>query len=132
AARSTASLRMVRFSRVLVVVQVTLSFALLIVSGLLTKSVVAVTRTELPFRSDVLYARFSLPEKPYADLDSVSRATDRLLALAASGAAVTTALPENAGVEAVTAAGATPDPDVKRRPRWRRMAVSADFFRVMD
>ena len=137
AARSTASLRMVRFSRVLVVVQVTLSFALLIVSGLLAKSVVAVTRTELPFRSDVLYARFSLPEKPYADLDSVSRAADRLLALVASGAgvsgaAVTTALPENAGVEAVTAAGTTPDPDVKRRPRWRRMAVSADFFRVMD
>jgi hypothetical protein len=45
---------------------------------------------------------------------------------------VTTALPDNAGPEPVMAEGAPPEPEIERRPRSRRLAVSADFFHVMN
>jgi len=135
AGRSTAGFRMVRFSRALVVAEVMLSFTLLIVSGLLIKSVIAVTRIEIPFRTDLLHARLTLPAKPYPDPASIAAATDRLLELVAAepgvnGVAVTTAMPDNAGSEPVLADDAPPEPDVDRRPRSRRLAVSASFFQV--
>jgi putative ABC transport system permease protein len=40
-------------------------------------------------------------------------------------------LPDNAGSEPVLADDAPPEPDVDRRPRSRRLAVSAGFFQVM-
>src|SRR6185436_5696540 len=100
AGRSTAGLRMVRFSRVLVVAEIMLSFALLIVSGLLIKSVIAVTRIEIPFRTDLLHARLTLPVSAFKDDASIAQATDRLLELVAAepgvtGVAATTALPDN-------------------------------------
>src|SRR4030095_494554 len=99
ASRSTTRLRMLRFSRVLVVAEITLSFALLIVSGVLIKSVLAVTRMEIPFRTDLFHARLTLPAKPYADDASIALATDRLLELTAAepgvhGGAGTPAAPD--------------------------------------
>jgi predicted permease len=136
AGRSTAGLRMIRFSRILVVAEIVLSFTLLLVSGLLIKSVLAVMRIEIPFRTDLLHARFMLPDKPYGNSAATLRAVDRLLELVASepgvtGAAVTTSLPDNAGTEPVMADNVPPEPSVERRPRSREFAVSAGFFRVM-
>jgi len=134
--RSTAGLRMVRFSRVLVVAEIMLSSTLLIVSGLCIKSVLAVTRMDIPFRTDRFYARLTLPDTQYPDPASLARATDRLLEFVreepgVSGAAVTTAIPDNAGSEPVMPDDTPPEPNVERRPRSRRLAVSVDFFHVL-
>ena len=136
AGRSTAGLRMVRFSRALVVAEITLSFALLLASGLMIKSVMVVGRLDMPFRTDLFHARVSFPARPYADPQSAWQAGERLLELLTAepgilGAAATTALPDNAGAEAVTIDGAPAPGAGEQRPRARRLGVSPDFFSVM-
>ncbi len=131
--RSTAALRIVRFSRWLIVAQMTLSFALLLVSGLLIKSIIAVNRIGVPFRTNLLHARVELPTKLFPDRDSVREAQTRLLELVAAesgvgGAAATTALPDLAGSEPVAIEGRPVAAD--ERSRARRIAVSDHFFEV--
>jgi predicted permease len=64
AGRGATSLRIGRFSRTLVVIQVALSFGLLMASGLVIKSIVQTTMNRVPFRTDVMTGRldFSAPE----------------------------------------------------------------------
>jgi len=133
--RSTAGLRMVRFSKVLVVAEIVLSFSLLLGSGLLIQSLIAIGRIEIPFRTDLFHARLSFSDKVFADTDAVRLATRRLLEYVAaepgvSGAAATTALPDNTGTEPVAIEGRSADASVDQRPKVRRIAVSPEFFDV--
>src|SRR5262249_34756161 len=58
--RSATGFRVGMFSRVLVVIEMTLSFVLLVVSGLMIRSVIATSTIHYPFRTDVLTARVDL------------------------------------------------------------------------
>ncbi len=64
--RGTSSLRMGRFSRWLVVVEVTLSCALLVVSGLMVRSIVENSRFDVPFATeDVFYGGVRLDARTF-------------------------------------------------------------------
>src|SRR5581483_2093629 len=54
--RSASGLKAGAFSRVLVVVEMTLSFVLLVVSGLMIRSIVATATVKFPFAADVYTA----------------------------------------------------------------------------
>ena len=83
--RGATSLRLGRFSRGLVVAQVALSFALLMGSGLVIKSIVNSTLIPIPFRTDVLTGRLDLTSPAYdkeADLKQlVERIRERVSAV---------------------------------------------------
>lgn len=131
--RTSTGLGIVRFSRSLVIAEIVLSFALLIVSGLMIKSVVAVTRLTIPYRTDLLHVRVVFPDRSYPTVDSARQAAERLLELAVAepgvaSAAIVTGLPDNAGREPFATDLATAESDVGRRPRARRVSVSPGFF----
>ena len=131
--RTSTGLRIVRFSRSLVVAEIVLSFGLLIVSGLLIKSVVAVTRVTIPYRTDLLHARVVFPDRSYPTVDAARLAAERLLELASAepgvaSAAIITGLPDNAGREPFATDVAPAEADVERRPRARRVSVTPQFF----
>jgi predicted permease len=74
--RGTTSLRMGRFTRWLVVVEVAVSCVLLVVSGLMIRSIVATSRIHFPFATeDVFYGSVSLEQRSFPDPDAVTRAT---------------------------------------------------------
>src|SRR6185503_5507107 len=78
-ARGSSSLRIGKFSGVLVVAEVTLSCGLLIASGLMIKSVAQLRNVNLPFETaNILTARISLPETEYPDTASRVRFYDQL------------------------------------------------------
>jgi predicted permease len=76
--RGGTSLRVGKFSRFLVVAQMTLSFALLLSSGLMAKSIAAVTTQVFPFRTDVRYARVDLTAERYKDDEALRAAVERI------------------------------------------------------
>jgi predicted permease len=76
--RGGTSLRVGKFSRILVVAQMTLSFALLLSSGLMAKSIAAVTTRVFPFRTDVRFARVDLTADRYKDDEALRAAVERL------------------------------------------------------
>ena len=64
--RGTTSLRMGRFTRWLVVVEVTVSCVLLVVSGLMTRSIIQNSRFDVPFATqDVLTGGITLDERSF-------------------------------------------------------------------
>ncbi|MCA1584251.1 MAG: ABC transporter permease, partial [Acidobacteria bacterium] len=66
--RGTSSLRMGRFTRGLVVVEMALSFSLLVVSGLVIQSIANTATLDLGFAMrDVWTARVTLPEEDFPD-----------------------------------------------------------------
>jgi predicted permease len=135
--RGNTGLRTGRFTRILVVAEMTLSFCLLLASGLLAKSVMAVSNIDMPFRTDVLHARLSWPQRTYPDAAAVRVATDRMLESIAAepgvaGAAVATGLPDNAGTTAIAVEGVPVADNTRQQPRARELAVSPEFFRVMN
>ena len=72
--RGTTSLRMGRFTRWLVVVEVTVSCVLLVVSGLMTRSIIENSRINIPFATDdVLYGEVLLDERSFPQATDSAR-----------------------------------------------------------
>jgi predicted permease len=72
--RGTTSLRMGRFSRWLVVVEVAVSCVLLVVSGLMSRSIIENSRFDVPFATeDVLTGGITLDERSFPEAADVAR-----------------------------------------------------------
>jgi putative ABC transport system permease protein len=134
--RGTTSLRMGRLSRGLVVVEMALSFGLLVVSALAIQSIVKINRLDLGFATtDVWTGRVQLPEQDYKDDERQRQFADALLER----------LEEIPGVErAALATGAPPFvpryaikfpgkayKDDNEYPEARGLTISPDYFSVL-
>ncbi len=134
--RGTTSLKIGRLSRGLVVGEMALSFALLVVSGLVIQSIVNVTRFDPGIATrDVLTARITLPVAEYPDGPSRVRFADALVdRLAAvpgvARAALTTTTPPAAPEMSVVLPGQS-FPDERDYPRARVSVVTEGFFDVL-
>ncbi len=134
--RANTSLSMGRFTSVLVVAEIMLSFVLLVVSGLMIKSVLEVNRIDFPFRTDRFHARVELVERDYQDEAAVRLTTERLVqslsgTAGINGVALATALPDRAAEFGVLIDGeAKPVKSADMRVA-RRMGVTPEFFGVM-
>jgi predicted permease len=134
--RGTTSLRSGVLSRVLVGVSVALSCALLLVSGLMIKSVVQMGRITHSYAiDDVLMARTSLDEARYTADPAIAEAANRLeLALAripgVRRAAVASVEPGNGGTYYLTKEGQTFERP-EDQPAVRRIAASPAYFDVL-
>ncbi len=133
--RGSTSLRAGRMSRVLVGFAVTLSCALLLVSGLMIKSVMQIGNLSYAFKTtDVLMGRTLLEEQTYKDnaamIDVVERLEARLNAVVGvRRAALATAEPGGGSSVYLTRTG-EPFPPPDDGPTVRRIAVSPAFFDV--
>jgi predicted permease len=131
--RGNTGLHMGRFSRWLVTGEVLLSCALLVVSGLMIKSVVSLGRIEYPFETERAFmANFTLDETQYATDSDVARALARLeerwsAVPGVRRAALSTGLPGRSGDSLMLLEGRTYASD-HDRPTVLRMAVSPAFF----
>ena len=134
--RGATSLRLGRFSRALVVVQIALSFGLLMASGLVIKSIMNASISQLPFRTDVLTARLDLTGPAYKTDDALRQVLDRIQQRAAGipgVASVTFAngLPGGAK-ESIEIDGQPLPADQKLDPRSEIIAVAPNYFSVMQ
>jgi predicted permease len=133
--RGTTGLRMGVFSRWLVVIEVTASCVLLIVSGLMIRSILATSRLDYPFPTkDVFMARMILtPDDGVAGAQALE--IERIEARVASvpgvrAAALSSGLPGGSSNTTFAFEGEAPatGPD---RPRAGRFVATPGFFRVM-
>ncbi len=134
--RSSTGLRVGAFSRVLVVVEMTLSFVLLVVSGLMIKSVIATTTVSYPFATDLLVARTMLNDADYQGDARVRQMTEQLRTRLAGAPGVRaialgTSAPGNGGTYNLFVEGQASPPTDARRPQARRIDVSPGFFDVL-
>jgi predicted permease len=134
--RSSTGVRVGAFSRVLVAAEMTLSFVLLVVSGLMIKSVVATSTIRFPFDTGVTTARVMIDERSYPSDVQVSQTVERLrdrmaAAPGMKNVAVSTDPPDGGGPVALTVQGEPPVDDAKR-PRVRRVNISPEFFDVLN
>lgn len=137
AGRGTTGLSAARFSTALVVAELTLSFCLLAVSGLMIRSVVEFGRVQYPFRTDVLYARVEWPEREFGDMNSVRVAASQLQSRLAAVPGIThvalaTGIPDRAATSRVTVEGAPPPASDADQFPARRVAASPEFFGTMQ
>ena len=78
--RGSSGLRIGRLTHVLVTAEVALSCALLVATGLMTRSIVNLGRAEYPFETERLFtARVGLLEEGYPDMDSRQRLWEGVL-----------------------------------------------------
>ncbi len=136
AGRANTSLTMGRFTRALVGAEIMLSFVLLVVSGLMIKSVLVANTIDYPFRADRYQARIELVERNYTDDVSVRQATDRLLETlnrtpGIARAAIATALPDRAAQFGVLVDGQVRPQRAQDMPMARRAGVTPEFFDLM-
>jgi putative ABC transport system permease protein len=134
--RGTTSLKIGRLSRGLVIGEMALSFALLVVSGLVIQSIANVMQFDPGIATrDVFAARVTLPASDYPDGPSRNRFADQLLerlhALpGVAGAALSTTNPPTAAEMPVVLPGQS-FPDEREYPRAKVTFVSAGFFDVI-
>jgi predicted permease len=135
--RGNTGLQMGRFSRWLVVGEVLLSCALLVVSGLMIKSIVSLGRIDYPFETDrVFMATFTLDEEKYRTDRDVAEALARLeerwsAVPGAQRVALSTGLPGQGGGSLMLLEGRTYASD-NERPTVLRAAVSPSFFDTLS
>ena len=134
--RGTSSLRMGRLSRGLVIVEMALSFGLLVVSALTIQSIVNVGTVDYGFATaDVWTGRVELPQHDYSD-DGRRRqfATSLLERLqgvpGVQRTALATGFPPFAPRYAIKFPGQT-YPEDRGYPEARSLTVSPDFFDVL-
>jgi len=134
--RGSSSLRLGRFSRVLVITEVALSCSLLVGAALMIKTVVQLDRFEPEFLTEEVFtARFGLFESDYPDVESRRRFYRELRQRLAGrpgveGAAISTGLPGwGTGRDgfAVDGVGYASEKD---HPRAGSVTVSPGFFDV--
>ena len=134
--RGSTGLRAGLVSRILVGFAVTLSCALLLVSGLMIKSVMEVGRVAYAFRpNEVLMARTSFDEATFqgdaAVIDTAERLVQKLNAIGGvRRASIGTAEPMNGGMFYLTKEGQQfPPPD--SGPTLRRISAMPGYFDVL-
>ncbi|HUL73055.1 MAG TPA: ABC transporter permease [Vicinamibacterales bacterium] len=134
--RGNTGVRIGRFSRTLVVAEVLLSCCLLVVSGLVIKSVVQIGQVDYPFATeDVFTGSVLIGQKAYpADAD-VWGVTDRLADRLASvpgvrGLAFSSGVPTPGGGTPASVEGRTYASD-NDHPMVRRVIVSPSFFATL-
>jgi predicted permease len=134
--RGTSSLRMGRLSRGLVVVEMALSFGLLVVSALVIQSIVQVGKADYGFATaDVWTGRVQLPDNDYEDdqrkRQFASALLERLEAVpGVERAALGTGAVPYAPRFAIKFPGKTYDDD-RGYPEARSLTVSPRFFDVL-
>jgi predicted permease len=133
--RGSTSLRIGRLSRALVLVEMALSFGLLVTAALAVRSIVSLSRLDVGFAiRDVWIARLALPDEDYPDADRreqfASRLLERLSAIpGVERASLATNSPlgaPNYGLVVPGTAG-----DERERPNAWGVTVSPDYFRVL-
>jgi putative ABC transport system permease protein len=135
--RSSTGLRVGFFSRALVVVEMTLSFVLLVVSGLMVKSVINSTTVTYPFDTSVLAASVTVPDAEYRSFtqahDVMDRMRNRLAAVpGVTNVAIATGVPDNGGgAYPVTLEGEAPAAAGANRPNVRLVDISPEYFDVL-
>ena len=135
--RSSTSLRVGVFSRMLVVVEMTLSFVLLVVSGLMIKSVIATSTVAYPFATDRLMARMNLNERDFPEDAQLREIADRVRRQLAStpgvaGVAMASSLPDRGGSYVLRIEGQALPADESQWPSTRRLQVTPEFFDVLN
>ncbi len=134
--RGTTSLKIGRLSRGLVIGEMALSFALLVVSGLVIQSIFNVMQFDPGIATrDVFSARITLPAAEYPDGASRTRFADQLLERLHAlpgvvAAALSTANPPTAAEMPVVLPGQS-FPDEREYPHAKVTFVSAEFFDVI-
>ena len=134
--RGATGVRLGRFGRWLVVVEVAVSCVLLVVSGLMIRSIISSSRIEYPFATrDVFFGQSRLDEGPYPATADLVRAVEQLSAELARlpgvrSAALASSTPMFAGAPSFTLDGA-PAASSERPPRARRVLVTSGFFDVL-
>ncbi len=134
--RGSTSVRMGRFTRWLVVVEVTVSCVLLVVSGLMIRSILTTSRFDYPFATeDVLFAATRLDERAYPEA-MLGRGTAEFETLVAGvpgvrRAAIATSTPDTNSNTTLTIDGAPP-PAKDAQPRAARIVASQGYFDVLD
>jgi predicted permease len=134
--RSSTGVRVGLFSRVLVVVEMTLSFVLLVVSGLMIKSILTAGAVVYPFETNLFTARVSAPEQDYPSGDQTrqlfGRLQERMEAVPGVGAVATgTSAPDGGGPVFITIEGQPPAAEASQNPRVRTFEVSSNYLDVV-
>ena len=134
--RGATSLRMGRFGRWLVIVEVAVSCILLVVSGLMIRSILTNSRLEYAFATrDVFFAQATFDNRTHTDMPAVARAIEQLEEGLARipgvrRAALATGLPGSGFTPPFTLEGksyAKPDD----RPRANQIAATTGYFEVL-
>ena len=140
-ARGSTSVRMGRFSRGLVVVEVAVSCILLIVSGLMIRSIVANTRLSYPFATeDVFRASVTVDEQTFPKPADINRVLDQIGERLARipgvrHVAFANGVPTQSGGSSVAVEGHTYPPDGEsgqlRLPEVAVIHATPGFFDVL-
>ena len=134
--RGTTSLRMGRFTRWLVVVEVAVSCVLLVVSGLMVRSIVQNSRLSYPFATeDVFFGALNLDDQSFPTVADVGRRNvmveERLSQVAgARTVALTSDYPRGAGGTQVEVEGRKYEGN-DSYPRVHAITASGQFFNVL-
>jgi len=134
--RGATSLRMGRFGRWLVVIEVAVSCILLVVSGLMIRSILTTSRIDYPFATrDVFFANTRFDERSHPDMPAVLRAMEQFEQSLARvpgvrRATLATSVPGSGFSPSFSLEGktyATPD----ERPRAAQIAATPGYFDVL-
>lgn len=134
--RGTTSLRMGRFSRWLVVVEVAVSCVLLVVSGLMIQSIIQSSRFEVPFAAeDVFFGFVNLDDRLFVKDPEVLRANalieEKLSQVSGARAvALATDYPRGGGGTRVAVDGKTFE-TTEAYPRAQLITASTKYFDVL-
>lgn len=134
--RGTTSLRMGRFTRGLVIVEVTVSCVLLVVSGLMTRSIIVNSRFDIPFATeDVLFGGISLDERSFPKAPDYARgaalAEEKVSRIPGVRAvALATGFPQAGGGSVLEVEGRTYESE-EARPRTQLIYHSTGYFDVL-
>jgi predicted permease len=131
--RSSTGFRVGLFSRTLVIVEMTLSFVLLAVSGLMIKSIVTAGAVTFPYETHLMVARFNVPERDYHSAEEArqlfARLRERIAAIpGVQSVAVSTSAPDGGAILPIAVQGEPVAADETKRPRTRTFEVSSGFL----
>ena len=134
--RGATSLRMGRFGRWLVIVEVTVSCILLVVSGLMIRSILTTSRLDYAFAThDVFFAQTNFDTRTHKEMPAVVRAMEQLeegisKVPGVRRVALSSAIPVAGGTSAFTPEGKTyAKPD--DRPRAIQIIATPGYFDVL-
>jgi predicted permease len=134
--RGATGVRLGRFGRWLVVVEVAVSCVLLVVSGLMIRTIVSSSRMEFPFATrDVFFGQTRLDERPFPENADVARAAERIGAElerlpGVRRAAIASSTPGSAGTPSFVV-DAAPAAAAETRPRAGRIVATPGYFEVL-
>jgi predicted permease len=135
-ARGTTSLRMGRFGRWLVIVEVVVSCVLLVVSGLTIRSILITSRLDYQFATrDVFYANATFESRTHPDMPAVVRAMDQLEDHVArlpgvKHVALADSIPGNGSTPSFSIEGET-YASAEAQPRAQQIVATTGYFETL-